>query len=100
VEALQRRYSAGEPLPGMHLYASFGHLNGYGSCYYTYAWSLVIARDLLSAFGGDLLDHEVATRYRQRILEPGGSEDAAELVEDFLGRPYSFDAYRAWLAGE
>ncbi|MDQ1218148.1 hypothetical protein QE411_003003 [Microbacterium arborescens] len=30
---------------------------------------------------------------------PGGSRDAADLVADFLGRPYSFDAYRAWLAG-
>ena len=28
----------------------------------------------------------------------GGRKDAAELVEDFLGRPYSFDAFEAWLA--
>lgn len=99
VRALQLKYQAGEPLPGIHPAASFGHLNGYGACYYTYAWSLVIARDLLSAFGGNLLDAAVATRYRTAILEAGGSKDAAELVEDFLGRPYAFDAYRQWLAG-
>lgn len=87
------------PLRGLHPYAGFGHLTGYGACYYTYQWSLVIARDLLSAFDGDLLDAAVATRYRREILEPGGSRDAADLVEGFLGRPYGFDAYREWLAG-
>ncbi|MBN9177685.1 MAG: Zn-dependent oligopeptidase [Microbacterium sp.] len=87
------------PLRGLHSYAGFGHLTGYGSCYYTYQWSLVIARDLLSAFGGDPMDAEVATRYRRDILEPGGSRDAADLVESFLGRPYGFDAYREWLSG-
>lgn len=88
-----------KPLPGLHSYAGFGHLTGYGSCYYTYQWSLVIARDLLAGFDGDLMDATTATRYRREILEPGGSRDAADLVESFLGRPYSFDAYSAWLAG-
>lgn len=88
-----------KPLRGLHSYAGFGHLTGYGSCYYTYQWSLVIARDLLSAFGGDLMNADVATRYRREILEPGGSRDAADLVESFLGRPYGFEAYREWLSG-
>ena len=79
--------------------ASFGHLEGYGSAYYTYTWSLVIAKDLFSAFdSGDLLDPEIAARYRDRVLAPGGSRDAADLVADFLGRPYTFDSYLAWLA--
>ncbi|KXC07360.1 M3 family metallopeptidase [Microbacterium hominis] len=88
-----------QPLRGRHPYAGFGHLTGYGACYYTYQWSLVIARDLLSGFGGDLMDAEAATRYRREILEPGGRRDATALVEAFLGRPYAFDAYREWLAG-
>ncbi len=88
-----------QPLRGRHSYAGFGHLTGYGACYYTYQWSLVIARDLLSGFGGDLMDAEAATRYRREILEPGGRRDATDLVEAFLGRPYGFDAYRQWLAG-
>ena len=98
-ERLYATTSPVQPLPGLHPYAGFGHLTGYGACYYTYQWSLVIARDLLSAFDAGLMDDETARRYRQEILEPGGSRDARDLVESFLGRPYSFDAYRDWLAG-
>ena len=43
------------------------------------------------------MDPAVAARYRKEILEPGGSRDASDLVEAFLDRPYSFDAYREWL---
>lgn len=85
------------PLRGRHPYAGFGHLTGYGACYYTYQWSLVIARDLLTGFAGALMDPDADARYRKAILEPGGSRDAADLVEAFLGRPFAFDAYRAWL---
>lgn len=34
------------------------------------------------------------------MLEPGGSKEAGALVQDFLGRPYSFDAFQAWLDGK
>lgn len=86
-------------LEGTCMPTSFGHLDGYSSGYYTYLWSLVIAKDLFSAFDPDnLFDTDIATRYRDRVLAPGGTKDAADLVEDFLGRPYSFDAYAAWLA--
>ena len=83
-------------IEGTHLYAAFGHLTEYGACYYTYQWSLVIARDLLTGFAG-LMDAASATRYRQEILEPGGSRNAADLVEAFLGRPFTVDAYREFL---
>ena len=96
---LQERYSPFRYLEDTHMFASFGHLGGYSSAYYTYMWSLVIAKDLFSAFDPeDLFDAEVAGRYRDRILAPGGTKDAADLVADFLGRPYTFDAYAAWLA--
>ncbi|MEN8671820.1 M3 family metallopeptidase [Nocardioides sp.] len=99
---LQERYSAWPYLEGTHMFASFGHLGGYSSGYYTYMWSLVIAKDLFSAFDpADLFDEAgtgVAGRYRDRVLAPGGTKDAADLVADFLGRPYTFDAYAAWLA--
>jgi thimet oligopeptidase len=91
------RTSPVRPLPGLHPYAGFGHLTGYGACYYTYQWSLVIARDLLSGFTGGLMDPDAARRYRREILERGGSRDASDLVQGFLGRPYSFEAYREWL---
>jgi len=96
---IQAAYAPFPWIEGTHLFASFGHLGGYSSAYYTYMWSLVIAKDLFSAFDPDhLFDPEVAGRYRDRVLAPGGSKDAADLVEDFLGRPYTFDAYAAWLA--
>lgn len=85
-----------EHLAGTHSYAAFGHLTEYGSCYYTYQWSLVIARDLLTGFAG-LMDPASAARYRREILEPGGRRDAADLVEAFLGRPFTVDAYREFL---
>jgi thimet oligopeptidase len=96
---LQREYSMITPLDGTHFHAGFGHLAGYTSSYYTYMWSLVIAKDLFSAFDrDDLFNEEVATRYRDRILVQGGRKDAADLVEDFLGRPFGFESFADWLS--
>lgn len=98
LEELQAAYSPYPYLEGTHFFANFGHLGGYSSAYYTYMWSLVIAKDLFSAFDrDDLFEPEVAGRYRDLVLARGGEKDAADLVADFLGRPYSFDAYAAWL---
>jgi thimet oligopeptidase len=97
--ALQAEYSMLVPIDGTHFHASFGHLNSYSSGYYTYMWSLVIAKDLFSAFDRDeLFAPEVAARYRDRILVPGGRKDAADLVEDFLGRPFGFESFAQWLS--
>jgi len=99
VKELQAKYDLLAYLPGTHFHASFGHLGGYSSGYYTYMWSLVIAKDMFSAFDrSDLFAPEVAHRYRDRILARGGSRDAADLVADFLGRSYAFDAFASWLA--
>ena len=100
-DELQRRYSVFPPLEGGHMHCAFGHLDGYSSGYYTYMWSLVIAKDLFSAFDReDLFAPEVAHAYRDKVLAMGGRKDAADLVEDFLGRPYSVDSWAAWLAEE
>ncbi len=99
VRDLQAQYSVFPYVPDTHFHAAFGHLDGYSSGYYTYMWSLVIAKDMFSAFDtDDLFNADVAGRYRDKVLVPGGSKDAADLVADFLGRPYTFDAYAAWLA--
>ncbi|MGH3445289.1 MAG: M3 family metallopeptidase, partial [Nocardioidaceae bacterium] len=98
VRELQARYDLFGYVPDTHFHASFGHLDGYGSGYYTYLWSLVIAKDLFSAFDReDMFDTRVSHRYRDRVLAPGGSRDAADLVTDFLGRPYTFGSFEAWL---
>jgi thimet oligopeptidase len=95
---LQNRYTPFHYVEGTYFHESFGHLDGYSAIYYTYMWSLVIAKDLFSVFKRDgLLDPSVATRYRRAVLEPGGTKPAAELVRDFLGREYDFGAYREWL---
>ena len=98
VRELQAKYDLFGYLPDTHFHASFGHLEGYTSAYYTYMWSLVIAKDMFSAFDpDDLFDTAVAGRYRDCVLAGGGSKDAADLVADFLGRPYQFDAFGRWL---
>jgi thimet oligopeptidase len=98
LKALQRQYTPFRYVEGTRFHASFGHLVGYSAMYYTYMWSLVIAKDLLTPFRGtDLMTTEVTYRYRDRVLAPGGSKDAAELVRDFLGRDYAFEAFEAYL---
>jgi len=95
---LQKKYSMFPFVDGTHFQAAFGHLNGYSSGYYTYMWSLVIAKDMFSAFKKNgLMDHATATKYRDSVLVPGGSKDAAVLVHDFLGRDYGFDSFKKWL---
>jgi thimet oligopeptidase len=66
--------------------------------YYTYQWSLVIAKDLFTRFkASGLMNKATALDYRQKILELGGGRDAADMAKDFLGRSYNLDAYRAWM---
>lgn len=78
---------------------AFPHLAGYGAAYYTYRWSVVISDDLFTEFAKNgLQDPATAARYRNLVLGPGGTKPAAELVQDFLGRPISMDAYRAKMA--
>ena len=99
VAELQGQYTPFAFVPGTFFETSFTHLDGYSALYYTYMWSLVIAKDMFTTFSGNgLLDEETAARYRRAVLEPGSSKPAADLVADFLGRPYSFAAYEAWLA--
>lgn len=84
----------------VYMHLSFGHLDGYSAIYYTYMWSLVIAKDLFTAFDRqDLLARDVAARYRDGVLAPGGAKTAARLIEDFLGRPSDERAFKAWLNG-
>ncbi len=97
---LQAKYTPFRYVPGTTFYASFGHLNDYSALYYTYLWSKVIARDMLTPFiEHGLMNLEWTHRYRDQVLAAGGREDAAVLVEKFLGRPYSFAAFKAYLGG-
>jgi thimet oligopeptidase len=99
VAALMDRYTPFRHVEGTFFHESFGHLDGYSALYYTYMWSLVIAKDLFSVFQREgLMSEGPARRYRKAILEPGGSRPAAELVRDFLGRDTSFTPFERWLS--
>ncbi|QUM74022.1 M3 family metallopeptidase [Sphingopyxis granuli] len=92
------RYSPYPNIPNTHSYANFGHLDGYSAIYYTYSWSKAIATDLFSAFKQNgVRNKDVAMRYRTQILEAGATADAGELVNGFLGREWTLDAFREQL---
>lgn len=94
----ENKYAPFAFVPDTHFYAGFAHLNGYASNYYAYLWSRAVAQDLFSRFAKDgLLNPETGAVYRDTVLAPGGSRPAAELVASFVGRPFSAEAYRAWL---
>ncbi len=96
---VQSKYSPFGYVDNTYFYTSFGHLNGYSAIYYTYMWSLVIAADMHSEFAKKgLRNSELAQHYRKTVLNPGGSQDAADLVKNFLGREYNFDAFAKDLA--
>jgi thimet oligopeptidase len=98
VKKLQREYTPFDYVEGTHMHLSFGHLYGYSAIYYTYMWSTVIAKDLYSVFlEKGLANPEVSMLYRKKVLEPGGSKAASKLVQDFLGREFSFEAFAEWL---
>ena len=79
---------------------SFSHIfaGGYAAGYYSYKWAEVLSADAYSAFeeaaklSGSVLDKQTGKRYRQEILEVGGSRPAAESFKAFRGREPSIDA--------
>jgi len=89
-------YVEGTSFPG-----TFEHIaSGYAAGYYGYMWAKVIALDLISAFGPDVMNAATGRRFRELILSRGSEEPARDLVERFLGRPVSSDAFFAEIRGE
>jgi thimet oligopeptidase len=86
---------------GTRFPAGFSHLvGGYAAGYYGYMWSEVIALDMLSAFGGQMLNEEVGRRYRNTILSQGGQKPPHALVEAFLGRQANSEAFFKEITGQ
>ena len=100
----KRLYEGLQPwtwMEGNRMYASFGHLTGYSSNYYTYAFDKVIALDFFAQFDPkDLLGCDAGARYRKTVLEQGGSKPGRQMVRDFLGRDEEFSAFSNWLDEE
>ncbi|HTJ29536.1 MAG TPA: M3 family metallopeptidase, partial [Acidobacteriaceae bacterium] len=100
----KRLYESLQPwkwIDGNRMYASFGHLTGYSSNYYTYAYDKVIALDFFGQFDAkNLLACDAAGKYRKLVIEQGGSRPGRQMVRDFLGRDEEFSAFTNWLNEE
>ena len=78
---------------------TFSHIfaGGYAAGYYSYKWAEVLSADAYAAFeetaGPDGLPNlETGRKYRQAILEAGGSRPAMESFKAFRGREPTLDA--------
>ncbi len=88
------------PAPAFNRSAhTFSHIfaGGYAAGYYSYKWAEVLSADAYAAFEETLHSdgsHDIDTgrRYRQAILEAGGSRSALESFKAFRGREPSLDA--------
>lgn len=95
---LRERYTPYKYVEGTHFQTSFGHLDGYSAIYYTYMWSLVIAKDFFTLFDKEnMMQSGIAKKYRDLVLARGGSIPADRMVKEFLGRDFRFDGWKAWL---
>ena len=88
-------------VPDTQFPGTFGHIvGGYGAGYYGYMWSEVLALDMLSVYGKNLMNPAVGRRFRELILSKGGQKPAAEMVREFLGRDPSPRAFFEEITGQ
>ncbi|MDR3065016.1 MAG: M3 family metallopeptidase [Comamonas sp.] len=78
---------------------TFSHIfaGGYAAGYYSYKWAEVLSADAYAAFEETMLadgspNPETGRRYRESILEAGGSRPAMESFKAFRGREPRIDA--------
>jgi len=75
---------------------TFTHIfdGGYAAGYYSYKWAEVLSADAWGAFeeAPDVLDVGTGRRYRQAVLESGGSRSTMDSFKAFRGREPTIDA--------
>ena len=77
---------------------TFSHIfsGGYAAGYYSYKWAEVLSADAYAAFeeaaNAGASQTETGRKYREAILEAGGSRPAMESFKAFRGREPSIDA--------
>jgi thimet oligopeptidase len=96
-ERIIEKYTKLARLPGTHPIASWYHLViGYDAGYYGYGWSDVYAADLFKDMlcsPSGLLSVETGTRLRNEILGPCATRSGTDMLQAFLGRAPSSDAW-------
>ncbi len=100
IAAFESKVSAdlGMPAELTYRYRSpyFKHIfgsDGYASGYYTYLWAEVLDTDGFELFKEKgIFDPETAKKFKENVLEKGGSVDPMELYVNFRGHKPSVDA--------
>ncbi|NDV64776.1 M3 family metallopeptidase [Bacteroides sp. 224] len=76
-------------IPARYRSTYFNHTmgGGYTAGYYSYIWAEVLDCDAYQAFveTGDIYNQEVAARFRNYILTPGGIDNAMDMYINFRG---------------
>jgi oligopeptidase A len=83
------------PAPFLRYPQSFSHLfdGSYAAGYYGYAWAEVLSADAYSAFeDAGVFDPRTGQRFRETVLETGGSRSALANFTAFRGREPQLDA--------
>jgi peptidyl-dipeptidase Dcp len=76
-------------LPGTSISTSFSHIfaGGYSAGYYSYKWAEVLDADAFEFFQtSGIFNRDVARKFREFILEKGGTEHPMELYKKFRGQ--------------
>ena len=99
VDEVRREVAVLLPPPCNRFLHAFSHVfsGGYAAGYYSYKWAEVLSADAWSAFeeataNGPAAQREVSRRYREQVLEMGGSRSAMENFKAFRGRAPRIDA--------
>ena len=94
-EGLAKRGIPSQILPRYRM-TNFSHTmgGGYTAGYYSYMWAEVLDADAFDAFAetGDIFNQEVAAKFRNHVLTPGGIEDGMTMYKKFRGREPQIDA--------
>jgi oligopeptidase A len=99
VDEVRREVSVLVPPSFNRMQHTFSHIfaGGYSAGYYSYKWAEVLSADAYAAFeenarDGNVLDVTTGRRYREAVLEAGGSRPALESFRAFRGREPRIDA--------
>lgn len=96
LDSIRAEYSPLIPPSYNKFQHGFGHIfgGGYAAGYYSYKWAEVLSADAFYMFidSGNLFNKELAMKYKEHILQKGGSENMDKLFYKFAQREPSVDS--------